>query len=248
MRALTRRATRCYAALSSFNPRTLPGIALWLDAADTSSLVIDTGVSAWRNKAGTGVLAFTQSTGNLQPLSGTARVNGRNALVFDGVDDQMTATDPFMTGTTYGTLPFSLWIVQQVVSLTNFGMTYATGGLLEVRQNGNSGISQVSTNSGTIHTFSVGGAGVTEMLSLVFTPGSVDNLFWRNGVSQTLNGIANLKPPTATTTHTIGRRTGAAFPANVRICEIIACQSQANDAARSAVDRYLGNKWGVPIA
>jgi hypothetical protein len=248
MRAMTRRATRCYAALSAFNPRTLPGIALWLDAADTASMVIDTGISAWRNKAGTGVLAFTQSTGNLQPLSGTARVNGRNVLVFDGVDDQMTATDPFLTGGGGG-LPFSLFICQRIVSATNFGMTYTTGNGLEVRQNATTGQMQVNSDAATtVHTFSGSSVGVTEVVSLVFPSGATNNLFWRGGVAQTLNGTATAKPATTTATHTIGRRTGGSNPANVQVCEIIACQSQVSDATRSAVERYLGSRWGAPIA
>lgn len=236
-------------AANGFNPRTIPGITLWLDAADTSTLTIDTGVSAWRNKAGTGITSFVQGTGNSQPLSGTATINGRNVLVFDGVDDFMTATDPFMTGATYGVLPFSMWIVQQIVASTNFGMTYTNGNGFEFRQNATTGQMQVESASGVnVHTFTGSSVGVTEVVSLVFPSGTANNLIWRGGVAQTLTGTANAKPGTGTATHTIGRRTGAALPANVRVCEIIAAQSQASNDLRSQVERYLGAKWGVTIA
>jgi hypothetical protein len=232
-----------------FDPRTIPGITLWLDAADTSALTIDTGVSAWRNKAGTGITSFVQGTGNSQPLSGTATVNGRNVLVFDGVDDFMTATDPFMTGATYGTLPFTMWVVQQIVAATNFGMTYTTGNGFEFRQNATTGQMQVNSDTGTtVHTFATSSTGVTEVVSLVFPSGATNNLFWRGGVAQVLSGTATAKPATSTATHTIGRRTAGANPASVRVCEIIAAQSQPSDTLRAQVDRYLGAKWGVTIA
>lgn len=234
---------------TGFDPRTIPSIALWLDAADTSTLTIDTGVSAWRNKAGTGVASFVQGTGNSQPLSGTATVNGRNVLAFDGVDDFMTATDPFMTGATFGTLPFSLWVVQRIVSATNFGMTYTNGNGFELRQNTTTGQMQVNSDaSTTVHTFATSSVGATEVVSLVFPSGSTNNLFWRGGVAQVLTGTAAGKPGAGTATHTIGRRTGAALPANVQICEIIAAQSQASDTMRRTVERYLGTKWGVTVA
>jgi len=233
---------------TGFNPRGISGLALWLDAADTSTLPIDTGVSAWANKSGTGVASFVQATGNNQPLSGSATMNGKNVVVFDGVDDFMTATDPFLTGATGG-LPVSLFVVQRVVSATNFGMTYTTAGGLELRQNSTTGVMQIEAQQGlSVHTFTGTSVGVNDIFSFVFTSGTSSNLAWRRGTAQTLSGTANAKPATLSVTHTIGRRTGGSLAASVQVAEILAYQSAVSEGQRKAIERYLGSKWGATVA
>lgn len=76
-----------YARARQFDPRTIPGIALWLDASDSSTITIGTGVSVWADKSGNGRNA-TQSTGNNQPTR-TVTINGRLALTFDGTNDSL---------------------------------------------------------------------------------------------------------------------------------------------------------------
>lgn len=235
---------------TGFNPRSISGLALWLDAADASTITRDQGVSAWRDKSGSGggTKQFAQITGNNQPATGSATMNGRNVIVFDGVDDFMTATDPFMTGVAGG-LPVSMFVVQRIVSATNFGMTYTTGGGFELRQNSTTGQVQVNADAATtIHTFSSSTVGVNDILSLVFPSGATNNLFWQRGTAQTLSGTASAKPATTTATHTIGRRTGGALAASVWIAEILAYQSQLSDSQRQLVQRYLGSKWGITVA
>jgi len=65
-----------------FSPADLTNLALWLDAADTSSIVhTANAVSQWNDKSGLGRHA-TQGTGANQPLTNTRTVNGRNVLDF----------------------------------------------------------------------------------------------------------------------------------------------------------------------
>ena len=70
-----------------FDPRTIRGIALWLDATDSTTTVLDAGVTTWRDKSGA-VRDFTQTVGNNQPTIGA--LNGRRALAFNGTSAQMT--------------------------------------------------------------------------------------------------------------------------------------------------------------
>lgn len=74
-------------------PRTLPVTdpALWLDAADDSTLTIATGVSSWANK-GTAGGAASQGTTAAQPTPYAQRLGRRFALYFDGVDDRLDMT------------------------------------------------------------------------------------------------------------------------------------------------------------
>jgi hypothetical protein len=64
----------------------------WLDASQSSTITIGTGVSEWRDAAG-GSIKATQNTGNNQPAYQTAQQNGKNALYFDGVNDGLTVGD-----------------------------------------------------------------------------------------------------------------------------------------------------------
>lgn len=51
---------------SGFSPRTIPDCALWLDAADSNTIITATGVSQWNDKSGNGY-NLTQATGASQP-------------------------------------------------------------------------------------------------------------------------------------------------------------------------------------
>ena len=77
---------------TGFNVKALSGLVYWLDASQSSTVSIGTGVSEWRDAAG-GSIKATQATGNNQPAYQTAQKNGRNAVYFDGTNDYMTIGD-----------------------------------------------------------------------------------------------------------------------------------------------------------
>ncbi len=74
---------------SGLNPRSISGLALWLDATDSATTIADQGISTWNDKSGLG-RNFSQSTGNNQPTVST--LNGKRALAFNGTSAQMTLT------------------------------------------------------------------------------------------------------------------------------------------------------------
>lgn len=57
--------------------------ALWLDAADQSTITVATGVSEWRDKSGNG-RHFTQSVGASQTAYNLNGINGLGSISFDG--------------------------------------------------------------------------------------------------------------------------------------------------------------------
>lgn len=73
---------------SGFNPKSLPGFVYWLDASQASTITVSTGVSEWRDAGGSSIKA-TQGTTAAQPAYQSAVQNGRNAVYFDGLNDNV---------------------------------------------------------------------------------------------------------------------------------------------------------------
>jgi hypothetical protein len=62
---------------------------VWLDAADSSTISIDTGVSEWTDKSAN-AFAYVQNDTAEQPLYVSAEQNGLNIVRFDGSDDSLS--------------------------------------------------------------------------------------------------------------------------------------------------------------
>lgn len=77
---------------SGFNVTGLSGLVYWLDASQSSTITIGTGVSEWRSVSASSIKA-TQAIGNSQPAYQTAAQNGKNAVYFDGTNDSMSLGD-----------------------------------------------------------------------------------------------------------------------------------------------------------
>lgn len=75
---------------ADFAPTDLAGLALWLDASDTSTITHSSGaVSQWDDKSGNGQ-HVTQGTASLQPATGVETLNGLNVLTRSGADWRMS--------------------------------------------------------------------------------------------------------------------------------------------------------------
>ena len=74
----------------------MSGLALWLDAADASTIV-GTQVQTWSDKSGAGII-LAQTNGGLRPDSGSRSLNGKNVLDFGGSDFLTTNGLDFGTG------------------------------------------------------------------------------------------------------------------------------------------------------
>ena len=85
--------------------------ALWLDAADLSTISVATGASTWRDKSGL-QRNFSQATGSTQPILTPNGLNGNNVLSFNGsqwlTSDSTPATWNFLHNTN-GSSVFAVW-------------------------------------------------------------------------------------------------------------------------------------------
>jgi hypothetical protein len=74
---------------NGFSPKQIAGLALWLDAADSTTITLNSGnVSQWSDKSGLG-RNFVQSTAIKQPAYSTTYF-AKGAVHFDGTDDVMS--------------------------------------------------------------------------------------------------------------------------------------------------------------
>ncbi|NDH16654.1 MAG: hypothetical protein EBY48_06190, partial [Opitutae bacterium] len=78
-------------------PAVLPGLKLWLDASDSSSVTHSSNaVSQWSDKSGNGIHA-TQSTASRKPTFNSTGTNGKSVIDFDGSSDFLDASGLSMT-------------------------------------------------------------------------------------------------------------------------------------------------------
>ncbi len=73
--------------INALTPPSIPNLAAWFDAADTSTIAHTLGsVSQWNDKSGNGY-HVTQAVALVQPGTGAVTLNGLNVLTFDGGDN-----------------------------------------------------------------------------------------------------------------------------------------------------------------
>ena len=228
---------------SGFNPKSIAGLQLWLDAADASSLTIDTGVSEWRDKSGRGK-HFAQATGNNQPSATARTIGGRVALSFDGTNDGLSCSEAIPN-----TRPMTFFLVQRIVTKTAFGMSYTSGSggsTFEIRQSGSSGgLNVVASGGNNINDTASDRLGINDVIVLSY-PASGSMEGFRNGATIPVS-TAPSNSPGLSGTHFIGQRTDGFF-FDGAIGEIIAYNTLLSTTDRLAVQTYLGRKWGITIA
>jgi hypothetical protein len=217
--------------------------ALWLDAADSSTVTTVSGaVSQWNDKSGNARHATQATSANRRPAYTTAAQNNLNAITFTAADTHWLAL-PDSTNPATGSAVFaackpnhttvSMGIINRAY---NWGSWYLT-----------------STNTGTDLRYNIGRTGVDEA-SAVTTglTGTYDNVNVRvsaNGgtftsTSYTPNPVYNSSDAT-----TIGafRSTGNAIAGamNGPIYEIIVLHTAPSQPVIDKMQGYLAHKWGL---
>jgi hypothetical protein len=80
---------------SGFNPKSIAGLRLWLDADDSSTITLNgSDVSEWRDKSGNNRHA-SQETASFQPAFTSNALNGRSALTFGSGGVKLLETTSF---------------------------------------------------------------------------------------------------------------------------------------------------------
>jgi hypothetical protein len=220
---------------AAFDPTSIAGCQLWVDAADASTFTYSSGtvVSQWNDKSGN-AMHVSQGTVSLQP-SRSGTVNGLSSVVFDGTDDFLSTTDPgsavAQPQTVFAVVVPSLLTGSRTILAGVAGTvaTLSTDGSTAIIYAGtaNSGGGSLSTSTtyviqATLNTTSsaVRVNGGTNLYSV--NPGSLGYRGYRLGRYSTFTDYWN----------------GS-------MCEIVVYDSALSLANINTVGQYLATKWGV---
>jgi hypothetical protein len=234
---------------SGFNPKSISGLALWLDASDSTTVTTATGVSEWRDKSGNG-RNFTQTTENNQPaLTANAR-NGRAVLTLDGTNDSLSGPAGFSLTSTHSVFAVVNPSVRKIAAFlagsVNVELIYGDGSSsFSGTKFAAFGVARAVYGGGTITT------GTYQVVSAVCSGGTLpSNLsMWTNGVGGPVSTETAGTAPVAAVTSPLSIGTSAASQFwNGVIAEIVIYDRSLSTADRQSVERWLGRKWGVSVA
>jgi len=229
---------------TGFNPKSIPNLALWLDAADSSTITTSTGVSVWADKSGNGRNA-TQSTGGKQP-NYSNQINGKNVVRFLGTDDTMQIAANAAFNATSQTIIIAarqnttgnhaLFYKADANTANGVLMRYRTGTTFWLYQKDDNSAETIFSNSATTSN--------TNVFSVVLEPSA--QVGWINGTA------AN----TATASRTYDNNSGPWLGSRRDvgeyligdIGEILFYSRALSTSERQSVERYLGRKWGITVA
>jgi hypothetical protein len=251
-----------------------PGLlrpALWLDAADLSTISIGTGVSEWRDKSPNG-RNFTQGTGGTQPTFTANGLNGLPVLSFNGsqylTSISTAATWNFLHNSN-GSSVFAVWRAGNVSdpnaiytllgtnaaasANTGFYLLYddrvsASRNDVALSQVSRGVVGQAAVNNPTAS--GVHPANTPVLISLISNPNNgtaANRSFLRVNKSLT-QANADTNAPVATDasfTLQIGASGNNAVPHVGYIAELVILASIANDTVRQQIEGHLAWKWGL---
>jgi len=229
-----------------FSPQSIPGLQLWLDAADTTTVTGTSSVTAWNDKSGNGKNAtatgttITTSTLNGLPAINYSGASWLTAPVTSGVADPFTifavfnATYPingplYTTNTTTDGNGFFFDLAATSDSTTNLNDYLALGGSFQT--NANSTFRGNTTYVVSIVSTSVNGGSIT---------------LFRNGTSY-MSGTTTGN--FTWTSFLIGKRNIPSVPYTDQFAgkfgEFIIFNSALSTSQLQQVEGYLAAKWGL---
>lgn len=213
------------AAASGFDPSSISGLSLWLDADDASSFSFSSGsvISQWRDKSGN-----ARHATNANSPSRSATIGGKSAVALSGVNGLTGATwTPPATSTTFLVMDSNADV--QFIPISGTSGSHS----LFIAHNG-SASSVVSTS------FTISSARVDRAASTWGTRGAVYTAI--NGVHLiTVVGTSmNSWPRVDLNTWQ------SSFVADVNVGELLIYNSSLGTTDRDNVESYLRTKWGTP--
>jgi hypothetical protein len=218
------------------NPQWQSGLALWLDAADSSTLTFSSGsnISTWRDKA-TGISCVASN-------SPTLVVNSQNGLPV--VNFVGTSTQFFTAVRASGFPSVKTYFMVYSNSLSNVGQTLLGGSVFTQQGGGTTFQDESGYTSGT-PAFQTGGSYriVSSLPIATAASPSLNGSVFMNGSQISLISSSGNYVPSGTTIY-IG--TGNQ-PYTGTIAEFILFNTALTTSQRQGVETYLARKWGLTV-
>jgi hypothetical protein len=233
---------------SGFNPRSIAGLQLWLNASDATSITLNgSAVSQWSDASGLNNHA-TQATANNQPAYSTNAVNGRPAVVFDGTNDVFRSSASFAsTHSIFAVVKMDERRIAGIIGgSVNTDLIYGDGSSsFSGTRYGAFGVARAVYGGGTITT------GVWQIVSVVLSGGTIPSSLsmWTNGVGGPVVTVTAGTAPNAKMDGSIyiGSSAGLHWLKG-GIAEIIGYSSALGTSSRQQVEKYLSSKYAITLS
>jgi hypothetical protein len=224
--------------------------ALWLDAADASTVTTVSGaVSQWNDKSGNGRNA-TQATAASRPTYTSAGLNGRNILTLDGNDILVGSAKIANPG-------FGMFVVCSFASNTSrmgvFDIGNASGfNHCTIEQNTFSSPTQsygfyVTSTTSYSSAATSSGHKIISATSNAISGSNVaaGTTYTVNGTNSTLTSATGSNYGTIGAGYTIGAFQGNILNLTGTVAEAIAFSAFVDTLTRQKLEGYLAHKWGL---
>jgi hypothetical protein len=246
--------------LKHFNPKAISGLEGWFDASQivASDLDGNGNVETWRNLGSGG--DATNGTANNRPTPTASALNGRQVLTFDGSNDRLGWTvDSLSDASVFfihrANVPAAG--VSTIYEIIGPGANAGQAGGVYNNVKNDSGASELQLSVGGFttgvnrfnYTWLSGGYGSgngepygPKVISVSWSPAG---LVGRENGTQ----IGTATTPGSLQPATFGaNRNETSFPLDGYIAEILIYTPRLSDSQVIAVERYLGQKWGLTVA
>lgn len=215
--------------------------ALWLDAADASTITLNgSTVSQWRDKSGN-ARHVAQATAANQPTYTANGLNGKPVLTFDGINDFLQATS---------------FTVSRIVSVMVVASTNNTAQNQYLLDESNSatyggGLSIRFATTGSVRFWGQDVIAITDIAGVIQGAASIIGGVENNSVRNAfLNGVSSPNSiPGTSTRNALNPRIGhsnllGGFLDGI-ISEIVLTDSALSTTDRQRLEGYLAWKWGL---
>jgi len=234
----------------AFDPRSIPGCALWLDGADSNAFTFSTGsnISTWKDKSSN---AYTGTASN-SPTLVTSSINGLSAVTLNGTNQFFD----FGNIVNMGTSSIHVFAVAQFNSGTNANIisksrsTVLAGRWFFLRDGGN--LSFAIDPAGAADVRATLASDTSTSVRLLHGFWNRSNLFlFQNGTqvgSNTSSSTTNYSTTDPLYVGAYQNSTGTGptgYYLNGKVAEIIVYLSSLTTSDRLQIEGYLAWKWGT---
>lgn len=241
----------------AFAPTDLPGLVLWLDAQDATTLYQDSAkttavvtnddpVGGWADKSATGITAG-QATAGKKPLYKASGINSLPSLLYDGSDDELNfASNAAMN---FGTGSFCFCFVTKLSSQVEILYERRAGlGSKQITITTYAPAWAIRTANGAAYLDTPSFVSDTNANILMYIRDAAagTQTIYRNGtqiatVTGTMHDVSN------TETGYIGRIPSNAASLNGYLGEVVAYNTAPPAGQRTQLLQYFAAKWGITV-